>query len=152
MSALRAWFSHEIQQLKNHFTDVSTLRPYLLDCLPECISHYNGQRAGRPACRNAFHTTMASEQAGLPAGMHFTLQWPAGRQACLPECISHYNGQRAGRTVQFWVTNNSRNQKGDTTKWQAEDKLKEFISEHKKKPCRPCESAGHCILTFNLHL
>jgi hypothetical protein len=40
-------------------------------CLPVCISHFNGKWAGPPAeNRTSF---VFGGQAGLPAGMHFTL-------------------------------------------------------------------------------
>ena len=42
----------------------------------------NRLRAGPPVCHDALHTSMASGQGRLPAGMHSTLQWPVGRQAC----------------------------------------------------------------------
>ena len=53
--------------------------------LPECISHKDGKRAGRPVCRSASHTRMARGQAGLSAGVHLTLGWLEGRQ---PVCRS----------------------------------------------------------------
>jgi hypothetical protein len=69
-------------------------------CLPEYTSHFNGM------------------WAGLPARIHFTLQWPAGRlacqntlhtsmacgQACLPEYTSHFNGMWAGLPARIHFT------------------------------------------------
>ena len=53
-------------------------------CLPVCISIFNGQWAGRPACHDSLCTSMTSWQARLPV------------------CISIFNGHWAGRHTQEW--------------------------------------------------